>query len=109
MTAEDTQMPVNHLVYALAAPNRIGDYNWIKPGKVAWEWWNDWGISGVDFKVGINTPTYKHYIDFAAEQGIEYVVLDEGWSDPKQGDIMTTVPEIDLPELAEYARNKGSD
>lgn len=59
------------------------------------------------FKVGINTPTYKHYIDFAAEQGIEYVVLDEGWSDPKQGDIMTTVPEIDLPELAEYARNKG--
>lgn len=107
VTAEDTQMPVNHLVYALAAPNRIGDYNWIKPGKVAWEWWNDWGISGVDFKVGINTPTYKHYIDFAAEQGIEYVVLDEGWSDPKQGDIMTTVPEIDLPELAEYARNKG--
>ena len=61
----------------------------------------------MDFKVGINTPTYKHYIDFAAEQGIEYVVLDEGWSDPKQGDIMTTVPEIDLPELAEYARNKG--
>ena len=60
VTAEDTQMPVNHLVYALAAPNRIGDYNWIKPGKVAWEWWNDWGISGVDFKVGINTPTYKH-------------------------------------------------
>ena len=59
VTAEDTQMPVNHLVYALAAPNRIGDYNWIKPGKVAWEWWNDWGISGVDFKVGINTPTYK--------------------------------------------------
>ena len=107
VTAEDTQMPVNHLVYALAAPNRIGDYNWIKPGKVAWEWWNDWGISGVDFKVGINTPTYKHYIDFAAEQGIEYVVLDEGWSDPKQGDIMATVPEIDLPELAEYARNKG--
>ena len=49
VTAEDTQMPVNHLVYALAAPNRIGDYNWIKPGKVAWEWWNDWGISGVDF------------------------------------------------------------
>lgn len=107
VTEEDTQMPVNRLVYALASPNRIGDCSWIKPGKVAWEWWNDWGISGVDFKVGINTETYKHYIDFAAEYGIEYVVLDEGWSDPKKGDIMTTIPEIDLPELVEYARNKG--
>ena len=103
----DKELADNDMVYKLAAPSRMKDISWIRPGKVAWEWWNDWGISGVDFKVGINTPTYKHYIDFAAEQGIEYVVLDEGWSDPKQGDIMTTVPEIDLPELAEYARNKG--
>lgn len=107
VTEEDSQMPVNHLVYALAAPNRIGDCGWIKPGKIAWEWWNDWGITGVDFKAGINTETYKHYIDFAAEYGIEYVVLDEGWSDPKKGDIMSTIPEINLPELVTYAESKN--
>lgn len=107
VTAKDTQMPLNHLVYALASPCRIGDCSWIRPGKIAWEWWNDWGISGVDFKAGINTETYKHYIDFAAEYGVEYVVLDEGWSDPKKGDIMTTIPEIDLPELVAYARAKN--
>ncbi len=106
VTDDDTKMPVNHLVYALAAPNRIGDCSWIRPGKVAWEWWNDLGISGVDFKVGINTHTYKHYVDFAAEYGLEYVVLDEGWSDPKKGDIMSVIPEVDLPELVEYAASK---
>lgn len=107
VTTEDTQMPVNNLVYALASPNRIGDYSWVKPGKIAWDWWNDWGVYGVDFKVGINTATYKYYIDFAAENKLEYVVLDEGWSDPKKGDIMSVIPEIDLPVLVEYARQKG--
>lgn len=109
VTENDVQMPVNHLVYTLAAPNRIGDYSWVKPGKVAWEWWNDWGIRGVDFKAGINTETYKHYIDFAAEYGIPYVVLDEGWSDPKKGDIMSVIPEIDLPGLVDYAKGKKVD
>lgn len=76
-------------------------------GKVAWEWWNDWGLTGVDFEPGINTRTYKAYIDFAADYGLEYVVLDEGWSDPKAGDVMSVVEQIDLPELVRYADAKG--
>lgn len=109
VTEKDTEMPVNNLVYALASPNRIGDCSWVKNGKVAWEWWNDWGISGVDFKAGINMDTYKHYIDFAAENDIEFVVLDEGWYNPKKGDMLTVVPELDLEELVRYGKSKGVD
>lgn len=104
---EDRELPTNNLVYALGAENRIGDCSWVKPGKVAWEWWNDWGLTGVGFEPGIDTRTYKAYIDFAAEYGLEYVVLDEGWSDPKKGDVMSVVAEIDLPELVRYAASKG--
>ena len=107
ISRKDTDMPVNNLVYALASPNRIGDTSWIKPGKVAWDWWNDWGVSGVDFKAGINMQTYKYYIDFASKYGLEYIVLDEGWYDPKSGDMLTTIPEIDLPELVAYGQQKN--
>ncbi len=104
---KDTDMLNNHLVYALAADNRIGDTSWIKPGKVAWDWWNDWGLSGVDFKAGINMQTYKHYIDFAAKNNLEYIILDEGWYNPKSGDMLTTIPEINLPELVAYGKEKN--
>lgn len=107
VTTDDAQMLTNNLVYALAAPNRIGDYSWVKPGKVAWDWWNDWGILGVDFKAGINTETYKHYIDFAAKNGIEYVVLDEGWYTPGKGDMLTIIDDINLPELVNYGKEKN--
>lgn len=107
ITADDTMMPVNNLVYTLASPSRIADTSWIRPGKAAWEWWNDWGLRGVPFKAGINNETYRYFIDFAAENGIEYVVLDEGWYDPKSGDMLTTIKDIDLPMLVEYANKKG--
>lgn len=109
ITSDDTQMPVNNLVYALASPNRIGDYSWVKSGKVAWDWWNDWGIWNVDFKAGINMDTYKYYIDFAAENQIGYVVLDEGWYNPKSGDMLTVIPELNLEELIAYGKSKGVD
>ena len=95
--------------YALASPNRIGDCSWIKTGKAAWEWWNDWGISGVDFKAGINMETYRHYIDFAAENGLGFVILDEGWYDPGKGDMLTPIPGLDLEELVRYGKRKGVD
>lgn len=107
VTTDDRQLPVNNLVYTLASPSRVADTSWIKPGKAAWEWWNDWGLRGVDFQAGINNETYKYFIDFAADNGIEYVVLDEGWYEPKSGDMLTTVPEIDLPMLTAYAKEKG--
>lgn len=109
ITEKDTDMPVNNMVYALASPNRIGDTSWIKPGKSAWDWWNDWGLTGVDFKAGINTQTYEYFIDFAAKNHIEYVILDEGWYDPAKGDMLTTIPEIDLPRLLSYGKQKGVD
>lgn len=104
-----TDLANSRLVWNLADECRLEDTSWIKPGKVAWEWWNDWGLEGVDFKVGINNDTYKYYIDFASRYGIEYVILDEGWSVKGEADLMKVVPEIDIKELVDYAaeRNVG--
>lgn len=103
----DFELLDNDLVYLLASPSRIADTSWIKPGKVAWDWWNDWNISGVDFEAGINTETYKFYVDFAAEHGVEYVILDEGWSEST--DLMKIIPEINLQEIIDHAKSKGVD
>ena len=109
VTTDDRQMPANNLVYALASPNRIGDYSWVKTGKVAWDWWNDWNLKGVPFQAGINMDTYKYYIDFASQNGIEFVVLDEGWYNPKSGDMLTVIPELNLEELIAYGKQKKVD
>ena len=103
---EDRQLAENDLVWRLARPAE-GDFSWVKPGKVAWDWWNDWNLKGVDFVSGINNDTYKYYIDFAARNGIEYVILDEGWAVNLQADLMQVVPEIDLPMLSRYAIDRG--
>ena len=109
VSEKDTEMPVNNLVYTLASPNEIGKTDWIKPGKVAWDWWNDWNLRGVNFKAGINTETYKYYIDFAARFGLQYIVLDEGWYDSSKGDIMNPIADVDLAALISYGREKGVD
>jgi alpha-glucosidase len=107
ISSEDKQLADNDLVYKLASPSRLKDISWIKPGKVAWDWWNDWNIYGVNFKSGVNTETYKYYIDFAHEQGIEYVILDEGWAVNLKVDLMQIVPEIDLKSIIDYAKQKN--
>ncbi len=93
------------MIYKLAAPSRFTDVAWIKPGKVAWDWWNDWNISHVDFRAGINNATYKYYIDFAAANNIEYILLDEGWAE--SNDIMKIDPEINLQEIIDYGKLKN--
>ena len=105
----DGELADSDLVYLLGSPSRIDDADWIKPGKVAWDWWNSWNLYGVDFKAGINNDTYKYYIDFASQYGIEYVILDEGWAVNKQADLFQVVPEIDIKELVDYGaeRNVG--
>ncbi len=103
----DTDLPVNNLVWLLGSPSRIEDISWIRPGQAAWEWWNDWGFHNVDFKAGINTESYKYMIDFAAANGLEYVVVDEGWSPRTGGDIMKAIPEFDVEEVARYGQSKG--
>ena len=107
ISENDKELLNNDMVYKLASPSRIEDESWIVPGKVAWDWWNAWNIKGVDFESGINNETYKHYIDFASEYGIEYVILDEGWAVNKEADMFNVIPEIDIYELVEYADNKG--
>ena len=109
ISESDKELANNDLVYLLASPNRIGDVSWIQPGKVAWDWWNWWNLYDVDFAAGINNDTYKYYIDFASQYGIEYVILDEGWAVNKQADLFQVIPEINLPELVKYGaeRNVG--
>jgi len=93
-------------VWALAEPCRIaGDTGWIRPGKAQWDWWNNWNLTGVDFKAGVNTRTYEYLVDFAAENRIEYVILDEGWS--VKLDVMTVNPDVDLARLLKRASGKG--
>jgi len=106
ISSKDSELADSDMVYKLATPSE-GDYSWVKPGKVAWEWWNTWNLYGVDFKTGINNDTYKYYIDFASKYGIEYVILDEGWAVNKQADLFQVVPEIDLKELVEYGNKKN--
>ena len=110
VSENDLQMADNDMVYRLATPaDPEADWSWVKPGKVAWDWWNAWNIRGVDFVSGINNDTYKYYIDFASANGIEYVILDEGWSVNGAADLFQVVPEIDLEMLVAYAaeRNVG--
>lgn len=109
ITDDDVKLASTNLSYLLASPSRVADTEWIKPGKVAWEWWSDSNISGVDFEAGINNDTYKKYIDFASDNGIEYLILDEGWAVNMKADLMQVVPEIDLPELIDYARRRNVD
>ena len=102
---KDGDLITNQLVWLLAKPSEVQDTSWIKPGKVAWDWWNALNINNVDFKSGVNTQTYKYFIDFAAKYGIQYIVLDEGWY--KLGDVMAVVPEINMEELTAYAKQKN--
>ena len=101
----DGDLLTNQLVWLLEKPSQLQDTSWIKPGKVSWDWWNANNISGVDFKSGINTQTYKYYIDFAARYGIPYIILDEGWY--KLGNVLDVVPEINMEELTAYAKQKN--
>lgn len=101
----DGDLITNPLVYLLASPSRIADTSWIKPGKVAWDWWNANNLRGVDFTAGIDTRTYKYYIDFASKNGLDYIILDEGWY--KLGDVLDIAPGMDVPELIAYGRERG--
>jgi len=92
-------------VYFLASPSQVKDTSWIRPGKVAWDWYNANNIYVVDFKSGINTQTYKYYIDFASKYGIQYIILDEGWY--KLGNLLEVVPEMNIEELVAYGKQKN--
>lgn len=101
---KDGDLIESDMIFRLSKPLKLKDTSWIRPGKVAWDWWNANNIWGVDFKAGVNTETYKVYVDFASEYGIEYIILDEGWSKPS--DLFAVNPEMDMEGLLHYARGK---
>jgi len=105
ISEHDKDLLNQDIVQKLAAPSRLQDISWIKVGQVSWDWWNGRNISGVDFKAGLNTPTYKYFIDFAAANKIPYIVLDGGWSD--RLDLMKVSPNLNLPEIVNYGKDKN--
>lgn len=106
VTTEDKQLLNNDMAQRLAPECRIADTSWIRPGKVAWDWWNTCNVTGVDFKAGMNTATYRYYIDFAAINNLEYIIIDEGWSG-KESLMEDLNPEINLKEIVAYGQRRG--
>ncbi len=107
VTERDAQLLDNDMAQRLSEPCKIEDVSWIKPGLVAWDWWNNTNVTGVNFKSGMNTSTYKYYIDFAETYGIPYIIIDEGWSDAD--DLFKINQEIDLPTLIDYGKQHHVD
>ncbi len=101
----------SYIVLDLSAPCAVADTSWIKPGKAAWDWWSGSYATGVPFKPGMNTATMKHYIDFAARHGFEYMLVDAGWApmsqDGRTEDILRYRPEVDVPGIIAYGKAKG--
>lgn len=106
ITNDDRKLPESNLVYQLSRPSKLENTSWIKPGKVAWDWYNANNIYGVDFKSGLNTQTYKYYIDFASEYGLDYIILDEGWTKTTTNTLESN-PDIDVAELIKYGNSKN--
>jgi alpha-glucosidase len=104
ISQSDKDLLNNDIVQKLASPPRLADWSWVVPGQVAWDWWNDYNLTGVDFKAGINTPTYLAYIDFAAANRACYVILDGGWSETF--DLNRVNPDLDLAQILAYAKSK---
>ena len=101
----------NYLILNLSAPSVLADTSWIMPGKAAWDWWSGSFARNVTFKPGMNTATMEHYVDFAAGHHLEYMLVDAGWYPEKDytnpGDILSYVPEVNVPEIIAHAKQKG--
>jgi alpha-glucosidase len=102
----DADIALNEMERVLGGKNQLSDVSWIRPGKVIWDWWNHWTVWNVDFEVGINTTTYKYFIDFAARYGLDYILLDEGWNRDVNRPF-DVIDNIDVQELVDYGRKKG--
>ena len=106
VTRRDADLLNCDMAQRLAPPCRVSDTSWIKPGKVAWDWWNNTNLTGVDFATGMNTRTYQYYIDFAQQNRLEYIIIDEGWSG-RESLTEQLSPDIDIPLLIAYGRQRG--
>lgn len=106
VTEQDKQLLAANLPQRYGPQCQLTDTSWIRPGKVAWDWWNATMLTGVPFRAGMNTDTYRYYIDFAAKNHLEYIIIDEGWSTDES--LRSELnPDIDLLSLLPYAEKKG--
>ena len=105
VSERDAELLNCDMAQRLAPECRLTDTSWIQPGKVAWDWWNNLNLSGVDFVTGMNTRTYEYYIDFAAENKLEYIIIDEGWS-TEESLTENLSPDIDLRHLVDYGNDR---
>jgi len=103
ISRSDKELLNNDIVQKLAAPPRIADVSWIQPGQVAWDYWNERNISHVDFKAGLNMPTCKYYIDFAAANKMKYSIIEGAL----EMDLTKMSPKVNLQELIDYGKQKG--
>lgn len=106
MIGSDKDLLENTLPWQLSSREVPGDYSWLKPGKISWEWWAALNVYGVDFEAGVNTDTYKYYVDFAARYGLPYILMDEGWSKSTLN-IVEPKESLDLQEIISYGASKG--
>ncbi len=104
ISEQDKDLLNNDIVQKLASPPGLIDYSWVKPGQVAWDWWNSMNITSVNFHAGIYTDTYKYYIDFAAANKLLYIIMDGGWSE--HGNLLKVRPELNLEEIIDYGKQK---
>jgi alpha-glucosidase len=102
---KDAQLAQNDMVYRLGSPSRVADTQWIKPGKGTDEWIIGINLFNVPFKTGVNTETYKYYIDFAKRFGFQRIMMDAGWSETT--DLFKINPAIDMDEISSYAKRQG--
>lgn len=108
LTDDDRTLLTNEIIYKLSEPQRIEDTSWIRPGKAVWEWWHDAMLPGADIPSGMknrNTALYKFYIDFAAENHMEYLMIDAGWS--HIFDLAQVNPKVDVQEIIRYGNSKN--
>ena len=103
-------LAASSLIATLGSPSAIADTSWIKPGKSAWDWWNGWA-AGIP-NAGVNTASYRAYIDFAAAMGLDYILIDEGWYEgssesPAAANVLRPIAQMDMPAIVGYAREKG--
>ena len=108
VSPDDASLLENYLAWQLSGEPVVDDTSWIKPGRISWDWWSNLNVYGpdVDFEAGVNTDTYKYFIDFAAKHGFEYILLDEGWSAGTL-DIKHYKPEVNVEEIIDYGKKKG--
>ncbi len=110
---EPQKLIESNIITNLNPPSEIEDTSWIQAGKAAWNWWNGTQADDVDFTPGMNTPTMLHYIDFAAKQGLEYMLIDAGWATPLDGgptnaaDLTRPIDAIDMEEILGHAKESG--